>query len=287
MALPGSNAAGPAIGIAYSGYTPRFLAEHPDAVDYVEVPFELLRHDPSVLDVRALAPIVLHCASLSVAGAVPPAEETIEAVRGWIERTATDWLGEHLSFITASREAAGLNADEYAPGEPYNIGYTVCPPLNEETIERVLRSVALAEERFPVQTILENPPVYFPVPGSTMTQVELVSELCARSPVGLLLDLAHFYITSQTMRFDPCEALESYPLERVVEVHVSGVETEAGGHWDNHARRAPDVEFEMLAIVLARASPRAITLEYNWSSRFPASVLLDEIDRTRATVAAA
>jgi uncharacterized protein len=287
MTIHGGNGDGPAIGIAYSGYTPRFLERHPDAIDYVEVPFELLRHDPSVLDVRARKPIVLHCASLSVAGAVPPAEETIDAVRAWIERTETEWLGEHLSFITASREAAGPNADEYAPGEPYNIGYTVCPAMNETTVDRVLRSVALVEERFSVPTILENPPVYFPVPGSTMTQVELVSEICARSPVGLLLDLAHFYITSQTMGFDPLEALESYPLERVVEVHISGVETEGDGHWDNHAKRAPEIEFDMLAIALSRASPRAITLEYNWSSRFPATVLLEEIDRTRETVAAA
>jgi uncharacterized protein len=287
VTFPDGNGTGPAIGIAYSGYAPRFLERDGDAIDYVEVPFELLRHDPSVLDVRALKPIVLHCASLSVAGALPPAEQTIEAIDDWIERTGTEWLGEHLSFITASREAAGRNADEYAPGEPYNIGYTVCPPMNETTVERVLRSIALAEERFPVPMILENPPVYFPVPGSTMTQVELVLEICARSPVGLLLDLAHFYITSQTMRFDPCEALESYPLERVVEVHLSGVETEGGGHWDNHARRAPEIEFELLSIALSRSSPRAITLEYNWSSQFPRSILLEEIDRTRERVAAA
>jgi uncharacterized protein (UPF0276 family) len=286
VTFPGGNGSEPAIGIAYSGSTPRFLAEHGEAIDYVEVPFELLRHDSSVSEVRAVKPIVLHCASLSVAGSVPPTEQTIEAVSGWIERTQTEWLGEHLSFITASREAAGPIADEYAPGEPYNIGYTVCPPMNGATVDRVLSSIALAEERFPVPMILENPPVYFPVPGSTMTQVEFVSEICARSPVGLLLDLAHFYITSQTMGFDPCGVLESYPLERVVEVHLSGVETEGGGHWDNHAKRAPDIEFEMLGIALARSDARAVTLEYNWSSRFPASVLLEEIDRTRAAVPA-
>ncbi len=276
----------PAIGIAYSGYTPLFLDEHGDAVDYVEVPFELLCHDSSVIEVRDVKPIVLHCASLSVAGSVPPSEQTIDAIRGWIERTETPWLGEHLSFITATRELAGPVADEYAPGEPYNIGYTVCPPMNEATVERVLRVLALAELRFPVPMLLENPPVYFPVPGSTMTQVEFVSEICARSSAPLLLDLAHFYITSQTMGFDPCEAVLSYPLDRVVEVHLSGVETEAGGHWDNHAKRAPDIEFELLALVLARSSVKAITLEYNWSARFPAAVLLEEIARARETVAA-
>jgi hypothetical protein len=277
----------PAIGIAYSGYTPGFLDRHGAAVDYVEVPFELFRHDPAVMEIGAVKPIVLHCASLSVAGTVAPSDETVAAISAWIAETGTPWLGEHLSFITAERESAGPVADAYAPGEPYNIGYTVCPSMNELTVERVLRSIRLARERFPVPMLLENPPVYFPVPGSTMTQIEFVSEICDREETGLLLDLAHFFITSQTMGFDPLKAIADYPLERVVEVHLSGVEDEAGGHWDNHARRAPEVEFELLSAVLERAPVRGITLEYNWSAQFPPTVLLDEIERARERVAAA
>jgi uncharacterized protein (UPF0276 family) len=117
-----------------------------------------------------------------------------------------------------------------------------------------------------------------------MSQVEFVRELCAQTPVPLLLDLAHFYITSQTMGFDPLEGLADYPLERVVEVHISGVETETGGHWDNHAKRAPDIEFEMLELVLERAAVEAITLEYNWSARFPVTALLEEIARARERI---
>ena len=274
----------PAIGVAYSGYVPAFLREHGDAVDYVEVPYELLRHDPSVFDISAQKPVVLHCASLSVAGTVPPGSATVQSIGDWIARSGTPWLGEHLSFITAERELAGRVADEYAPGEPYNIGYTVCPSLNDATLERVTRCLERAEEWFPVPMLLENPPIYFPIPGSTMTQVEFVGELCARTPAPLLLDLAHFYITSQTMGFDPLEGLAAYPLEQVVEVHISGVETETGGHWDNHAKRAPEIEFEMLQAVLERAPVRAVTLEYNWSARFPATVLLEEIARVRERI---
>lgn len=275
----------PAVGVAYSGYTPAFLHEHRDAIDYVEIPFELLRHDPSVITIGEHKPIVLHCASLSIAGTVDPDPATVCDIGGWIDRTQTPWLGEHLAFITADRQTAGPNSDEYAPGEPFNIGYTVCPSMTERTVERVVRAVERAERRFPVPMLLENPPVYFKMPGSTLSQVELVREICSRSPARLLLDLAHFYITSQTMGFDPLQALEAYPLERVVEVHISGVETELGAHWDNHAKRAPEIEFEMLELVVDRAQVAAITLEYNWSERFPPAVLLEEIARTRDRLA--
>ena len=55
MTLDGGAA--PAIGVAYSGYTPTLLREHGHAVEYVEVPYELLRHNPSVIEIGAYATI--------------------------------------------------------------------------------------------------------------------------------------------------------------------------------------------------------------------------------------
>jgi uncharacterized protein (UPF0276 family) len=277
----------PNVGIAYGQATSRLLRDHPSAVDYVEIPFELLQHSPSVVDISRLKPIILHCASLSVAGSVDPPEGTMTAIGEWIHRTNTPWLGEHLSFITAEKETAGPFADEYAPNEPYNLGYTVSPPFNEATMQFVLRSIERATRRFDVPILLENSPIYFPIPASTMTQIEFISELCRRANVGLLLDLAHFYISSQTMKFDSMSEVQSLPLDRVVEIHISGVDVEAGGHWDNHARRAPEIEFDLLSAVLPLAPVKAITLEYNWSGRFPLAVLLEELARTRAVISKA
>jgi uncharacterized protein (UPF0276 family) len=280
------NAAAPMVGIAYSRYTPSFLEQHPDAIDYVEIPFELLRHNPAVAGTVAPKPIVLHCASLSMAGSVPAPRAMVDDVQSWIERTQTPWLGEHLSFITAERDPDGGFADEYAPGEPWNIGYTVGPPLNEKSVQFVLASLARAEAAFDVPVLLENPPVYFRMPGSTMSQADFISEICKRSDALLLLDLAHFCITAHTVGYDPMSEVMRLPLERVTEVHISGIDTDDHGQWDNHASRAPQVEFDLLGIVLEHAPVRGITLEYNWSSRFPATVLLDEISRARGVVAA-
>jgi uncharacterized protein (UPF0276 family) len=284
--LSATESAGPPqVGLAYNAYVPALLRDHPDAADYVEVPFELLRHDPEVAVISARKPIILHCASLSIAGSVPATPSTVDAVDEWVRRTGTPWLGEHLSFILADREAAGELADEYAPGEPYNIGYTVSPPMNEASIVQVVSTVERLRERLTVPLLLENPPLYFRAPGTTMTQVEFICEICRRCSVRLLLDLTHFYITSRTMGFDPREEILALPLERVVETHVSGVELQGGTHWDNHASRAPEIVFELLDVALGVGGVRAVTLEYNWSSRFPRQVLMEEIARVRqATV---
>ena len=39
--------------------------------------------------------------------------------------------------------------------------------------------------------------------------------------------------------------------------------------------------FELMACVLARARPRAVTFEYNWSPELPDDILIGQIERTR------
>jgi uncharacterized protein len=262
---------GPALGLAYSDYVPDFLREHPDAVDYVEVPFENLHYSPGGIELPLSKPAVLHCASLSIAGHAPPSNDIVSSVARWAVETETPWVGEHLAFVTA---AGG-------PRERYDIGYAINAPTNEEALGTVARAVTGFEQRFGVPVLIENPPVYFTPPGSTMTQPEFLRELCARAPVRLLVDLTHVYLSARVRGADPLADLAALPLDWVVEVHVSGVRSEAGGIWDDHTTRAPDLVFEMLEAVLLGGRPRAITLEYNWSVSFPIPALLEEIARTR------
>jgi uncharacterized protein (UPF0276 family) len=273
------------LGVAYGPLTPSMLESYADSIDYVEVPYELLRYDPSVLEHSRRKPFILHCASLSIAGTVAPSDETIQAIRKLIGQTSTPWLGEHLSFIAAERPDNAFNPEEYAPGEPYNIGYTVSPPMNEATVEVVLDSVAQFERRFEVPLLLENPPLYLTPPGSTLSQVDFIRRICASCSAQLLLDLTHFYITSQNMGFDPEIELLRLPLDRVVEVHVSGVAFDSATFWDNHASRIPETILDLLPPVLERSPVQAITLEHNWPSRFPVANLLGEIGRVKEKIA--
>ena len=273
-----------AVGIAYSGYTLEFLSGDPERVDYVEIPYELLRHDPSVARVGRLRPMVLHCATLSVGGSVPCDACEIREIRRWAQRTNTPWIGEHLAFVTANRQDAGPHPEPYAPNEPYNIGYTVSPPMNDASLDIVVDNLGRCQRQIGTPLLIENSPLYFPIPTSTFTQSEFISAVCQRSPVGLLLDLAHLYITSRTMGFDPLAELEKWPLDRVVEIHVSGVQHDAEGVWDDHASDAPDIVYQMLERCLVQARPRAITLEFNWSAQFPHELLLSQLKRTRAIV---
>jgi hypothetical protein len=250
----------------------------------VEVPVELLLHNPSALGSVVGKPVILHCASLNIAGHVDPREGVVDAICSWVERTGTPWVGEHLAFITADRALIDAGADEYAPGEPYNLGFTVSPPMNPAEAMHVAEVCERYASRLDTTLLVENSPIYFPMPGTTMTQVEFVREICRQSPVRLLLDLTHFRISAANLGFDAKTELLRYPLDRVEEVHISGSSKDKGVRWDDHSCTADDEVYELLEIALEHCRPKAVTLEYNWSSVFPLDTVLRELDRTRAAL---
>jgi uncharacterized protein (UPF0276 family) len=269
------------VGLAYGPGVPGFVGRNPGMVDYLEVPFELLQHDPSAIEAEKLAPIILHCASMSIAGFVPPSEKTLCAIAQQVERTNTPWIGEHMAFISADPLQRGT-----ALHDATTLTYTVCPQLSEEVLEHACSNLREQQARFSVPLIVENSPQYFTIPGSTMSIVDFTIEVHRRCDVGMLLDLTHFMISATNMHFDPRKEIVRLPLERVVEMHVSGLDVQSGTAWDDHAGLADEAVFELAEIVLERARPRAVTFEYNWAPELPDRILIDQIERVRMRAAA-
>lgn len=271
------------IGIAYADYVPRLMKHYPGAVDHVEIPFEQLLRAPQALDLKAEIPIILHCASLSLAGDVPIPHQRAGELLRWVRESGTPWVGEHLAYLRADGSHLDLAGHTGVPfGEDLDIGYTVSPQYSENILDRVMHQTRYWEEFLGVPLLLENGPSYFTMPGSTMSQSSFIAAMCARRPATrLLLDLAHLSVTCANMQLEPYAELEKLPLEHIVEIHVSGISHEAGLCWDDHGKRVPDSVFDLLDHVLLRASPRAITLEYNWDSGIPLQIIAEDLDRIR------
>lgn len=262
-----------AIGLAHSDFAERVVAQNPGLVDYVEVPFELLLRNEAVARLADQLPLVLHSATLSIAGNVVPPEPAIEQLGVWANKVSTPWIGEHLAFIRAT------SPDQEASA-PFEVGYTVSPQYSAATLERVVAAHTRWEERLRLPILLENSPLAFAMPGSEMSQFDFLRALAARlARPRLLLDLAHFLLTCRNFGLDAEAELEALPVEAVVELHVSGIRCHDGLWWDDHSQPAEPALFGLLERVLARTRPRAITIEYNWDERFP-------LDRLRRHVAA-
>jgi uncharacterized protein (UPF0276 family) len=271
----------PSIGIAHSPYTSMFVKRFPGAIDYVELAYEQILSTPSAADVADEIQVVLHSASLSMA----EKDRRLLAIEGlshWIQRTRTPWLGEHLAFAQARSPRKMKEQPAFI-----DVGYTVNPCLNMGTLETVVSRLLHAEARLTVPVLLENGPIYFEMPGSTMSQAQFFSELCERTQAFLLLDLAHLYVSAKNSGSDPFKSLLQFPLHRVVEIHISGAKESSGIWWDDHSVPVPDVVFDLLATAMTAARPTAITLEYNWVASLHGRQLLDLVDRARSVAGCA
>jgi uncharacterized protein len=263
------------VGMAHGPLVPVVLERRPDLIDYVEIPYEQLRHAPQSGDIQLSVPAVLHCASMSIAGFVPPAADTLRSINAEARRMRTPWIGEHLAFISA-------DALDRAPvADPVSLTYTVCPQLSEQTVERVAHNMRRLRGEIEVPIIVENAPQYFRMPGSTMSMADFITAVLTRCKIDLLLDLTHFLITCINTSTDPRKEFPRLPLERVVEMHISGISMQSGIAWDDHANPAPELVFELLQIALERSHPRAVTFEYNWATNLPLEIIVRQIGRTR------
>lgn len=267
------------VGLAYSPHAAQFARARPGIVDYIELPFEQLRHDPLVGAIQNDIPVILHCASMSMAGFIPPDDRMIEALACEVERTRSPWVGEHLAFLSAEPLDAPPGHDE-----PTQLTYTVSPQYSEEVLVQVVANLNRLAPCVSAPIILENSPQYLALPGSTMTMVEFIAALVTACDAQLLLDLSHFAITAHNMGYDVDRAFDRFPAENVVEVHMSGHSLRSGVMWDDHATPAPESSFRLLERLLERSRPRALTFEYNWGPGFPEALIERHIDRARRLV---
>lgn len=268
------------VGMAYSPWTLAFARAHPALIDYLEIPFEQLCHDPSIRMIQDEFPLLLHCASMSIAGFIPPPRTTVEALSQEAARTLTPWIGEHLAFLSA--DPIGVPPNHH---EPTQLSYTVTPQYSEAVLDQVAANLERLAPQLPVPLILENSPQYMVLPGSTMTMVEFIAALVKVSGVQLLLDLSHFAITANNMGDDVNAALDRFPVEQVVEVHMSGYSRQAGVWWDDHGVAAPEASFHLFDRLLDRVRPSAVTFEYNWGTGLAEADILRHIEHARIMLA--
>lgn len=200
--------------------------------------------------VRAQRPVLLHLD----AGAIWPwSRRWAVGLAAWAERAGTPWLSVHLDL--------GWTFLAYRwPGPPL-IPRALALPWALRSVRRLqaVGSVPIAVENIPRWT--RSRPAYTADPA-------FISRVVAETGCGLLLDLGHARIAAHFEGEPEHDYLARLPLDRVVEIHVSG--PRPGPYPDGRLVDAHqpmlEVDYALLAWVLDRSAPRAVTLEYSKDS---------------------
>jgi hypothetical protein len=88
-----------------------------------------------------------------------------------------------------------------------------------------------------------------------------IADVLQEAGCGFVLDISHARVAANVLSLDVQDYLQSLPLERVQQVHVSGPRLHNGRLVDVH-ESLQQVDYALLDFVLARTQPQVVTLEY-------------------------
>lgn len=159
------------------------------------------------------------------------------------------------------------------------------PILSLEAACRQAEGIVRLREQLGYEVIPENPPgqVYL----GNLHMLEFFAQVVARADTGMLLDCAHLAMYQRRMGYAPRTALDGFPLDRIVELHVAGsTQKEHDGfvYWDDdHTPQVLADTWEIFDWVVPQA-PNLKAVVFECERNALASVLAG-LQRLAATVA--
>lgn len=229
-------------------------------------------------------PLVAHGVGWSVGGSEPPNDPRRMVWRNGIAATHNDyqflWYTDHFGVSRLAGQELIL---------PLGMPHT------DRHAQRVRDNLRVLQEIVP-DVGVENTVVYFPL-ADPLDEPLFLRQALSAERTHLVLDLHNVFTMAQNLGFREEDYLENIPLEKVIEIHVSGG-VDSDPAWlpdgatlrlDSHDDAVPEPVFAMLEEFAPRCpNLRGVTLERMEGTveRRDVPLLRDELLRARDIVGA-
>jgi uncharacterized protein len=215
-------------------------------------------------------PISVHSVGVSIGSADGVDMKHLRRVKELVDRIDPFLVSGHLAWST--------HAGEY-------LNDLLPLPYTEESLGILARHVNEVQQALGRPYHVENPSNYLGFAGSTMTEVQFLTELVTRTGCRLLCDVSNVHVSGVNLGYDPYTYIDGMPAEAIGEMHLGGfvVEDEEGTPpgqviIDTHSRPIDDHAWSLYAHALSRIGPRPTLIE--WDSELPSfATLLAEAER--------
>src|SRR5580658_92960 len=152
-------------------------------------------------------PISLHGVGLSIGGSFALDKNHLRHLRDLLERYSPALFSEHLAWSTHETR----------------FFHDLLPlPYTNKTLWHVSDHIDEVQGELDRQILLENPSTYLAFSESTYSEIDFISEVVKRTGCGLLLDVNNVFVASKNQQWDPFSYIDSYPLDKVQEIHLAG-----------------------------------------------------------------
>ena len=172
-----------------------------------------------------------------------------ERIQDYLACTESPWISVHLSVWDVG------SLDRFMLGERLSL------PKPEIALAKLLRRLEALVGLVSVPVLIENiEPL--PLDGYDFwSQPEYICRVLEGSGCGLLLDTAHLRVSADRLGMPVETYMRQLPLERIMEIHVSGPRRRGGQLLDLHEPMQA-VDYRLLRSLLSWQIPKAVTLEY-------------------------
>lgn len=232
-------------------------ANYPDLVHFYEYGGDLDRGlDDGVRRWAAAGqPVTYHFLDINL-------EEKEDLDPHWIKRTKA--LASEINAAWLCGDAGRWHFAQRERGH----GMLMPPILCRESAIETAESIRQIEAETGFSVLPENPPAVIYL--GDLHILDYFALVADQADCGLLLDCAHLAIFQQTRNLPPLAALDNYPLDRVVEMHVAGgafADVEGYAYIeDNHSPEPLPATWEILEYVVPRAKNlKAIVFECEYN----------------------
>ncbi len=194
------------LAINYSPAAARLVKTGKIDVDYFKTP----NWEWMVLEASVLRPVAVHFTL--EAGNAALGDEDWTSAEHLLNSTSTPYINLHLDCQS-----------EFHPGVPIN---TIDPADARRLLPIMLSDVRQVTNSFgPGRVIIENSP-YRGTAGKTLrpcVEPDLITRVVEETGCGLLLDIAHAFITSHYLGMDSQEYFSRLPVHQIKEMHFAGI----------------------------------------------------------------
>lgn len=182
---------------------------HPKLVQFLEVGADLERGLDD--DARAWAaaglPTTYHFLDVNL-------EESEDLTRDWTQATVEAAHSIGAAWLCGDAGLWHLGVRDLGHG------ILMPPVLEPESAAEMARNVRRLRHWAGMEVLPENPPAH--VFLGRMHLADYFASVAEQADCGLLLDAAHLAAYQIVSGHDPLEALDRFPAERIVEMHVAG-----------------------------------------------------------------
>jgi uncharacterized protein (UPF0276 family) len=211
-------------------------------------------------------PLVMHGVAMSIGTIDPLNSDYLSKLKKLATEIKPVWISDHLCWTGIAHK----NSHDLLP-----------IPYTEEALKHLVTRIQQVQDFLGQPIALENPSTYLEFKTSHIPESEFIAEMTKQSGCHLLLDVNNIYVTCYNHRLDPKSYIDALPLEKVIQLHLSGHTNHVTHIIDTHDNPVVDEVWQLYKYVVHQANRIPNTM-IEWDDNIPEfDLLYAELDKAK------